>query len=318
MLGPIFMRELTTVPRRKGHFGSRVALLALFTILGVTTWQATVGFDRFATLGETARFGSLLFQLTVAVQMVLLVFFAALSAASAVSQEKDRRTFVLLLITDMRDYEIVLGKLVGALLPITVMLLVSVPALCLYLFLGGIDPSQVLQAAAVLFATAYAAGSLGGLVALWRERTFQSLALSVLFLMLYLGVAQAVPVVGARFAPELADWRTVQAWLDPVAAVGAVLDPPPEGVTGLPPAYGFTLVMLGWCVVANGIGIWKLRKWNPSGEPVMQREGAQADPEANLTPEQLKEYRSKAHAAPGARREVWANPILWREIKTLA
>ena len=35
--------------------------------------------------------------------------FATLSAASAVSQEKDRRTFVLLLLTDMRDYEIVLA-----------------------------------------------------------------------------------------------------------------------------------------------------------------------------------------------------------------
>jgi ABC-type Na+ efflux pump permease subunit len=311
------MRELATVPRRKGHFGSRVALLGLFTILGVTTWQATVGFDRYATLGETARFGALVFQLTIAVQMVLLVFFAALSAASAVSQEKDRRTFILLLITDMRDYEIVLGKLVGALLPITALLLISVPALCLYLFLGGIDPAQVLQATAVLLATSYAAGSLGGLVALWRERTFQALALSVLFLMLYLGLAQALPVVGARFAPDF-DWRTAQAWVDPVAAVRAVLDQPPEGFTGLPPAYGFTLVMIGWCVAANGLGIWKLRKWNPSGEPVMQREGKEADPEENLTQEQLKEFRSKAHAAPGASREVWPNPILWREIKTLA
>lgn len=311
------MRELATVPRRKGHFGSRAALLGLFTILGVTTWQATIGFDRYATLGETARFGSLVFQLTIAVQMVLLVFFAALSAASAVSQEKDRRTFILLLITDMRDYEIVLGKLVGALLPITGLLLISVPALCLYLFLGGIDPAQVLQATAVLLATAYAAGSLGGLVALWRERTFQALALSVLFLMLYLGVAQAVPAVGAQFRPEF-DWQTAQAWVDPVAALRAVLDPPPEGFTGLPPAYGFTFVMLGWCVLANGVGIWKLRKWNPSGEPVMQREGADADPEADMTPEQLKEFRSKAHAAPGAKREVWPNPILWREVKTLA
>ena len=311
------MRELATVPRRTSHFGSRVALLGLFTILGVTTWQATVGFDRYATLGETARFGALVFQLTVAVQMVLLVFFAALSAASAVSQEKDRRTFLLLLITDMRDYEIVLGKLVGALLPITSLLLISVPALCLYLFLGGIDPAQVLQATAVLLATSYAAGSLGGLLALWRERTFQALALSVLFLMLYLGLAQAIPALGAQFVPDF-DWRTARAWVDPVSAVGAVLDPPPEGFTGLPPAYGFTLVMLGWCVVANGLGIWKLRKWNPSGEPVMQREGKDADPEAELTSEQLKEFRSKAHAAPGATREVWANPILWREIKTLA
>lgn len=317
MLGPIFMRELVTVPRRANHYASRAALLGLIGVLGATAWQATVGFTREATLGEAARFGLLLFQIVVYVQLLLLIFFAALSAASAVSQEKDRRTFVLLLITDMRDYEIVLGKLLGALLPIAVLLLVSVPALSLLLLMGGIDPSQVVQATAVMLTTAFAAGSLGGLVALWRERTFQALALSVLFIALYLSLTQAVGAVGPML-PGAVDWGLVQSWIDPFLAMRSVLDPPPGGWTGLPPAYGFALVMLGWCVVLNGIGIARLRRWNPSGEPVMQREGPTEDPEANLSPEELKAFRSKAHAAPGAVRQVWENPVLWREVRTLA
>jgi ABC-type Na+ efflux pump permease subunit len=317
VLGPIFVRELTTVPRAKSHYASRAALVGLLVVLGVTIWQAAVGFDRDAELGETARFGQVLFQISVLVELVLLVFFAALSAASAVSQEKDRRTFVLLLLTDMRDYEIVLGKLVGALLPITALLLTSVPVLSLYLLLGGIAPGQVVQAAVVLLTTAFAAGSLGGLVALWRERTFEALALSVLFLVLYVCLTNAVQFVGPLLADRV-DWYTVQAHLDPWAAMQSVLNPPAGGWPGLAPAYGFGLVMLGGCVLANAVGMWKLRKWNPSGEPVMQREGADADPEANLTPEQLKEFRSKAHAAPGKAREVGANPVLWREVRTLA
>ncbi len=317
MLGPIFMRELATVPRRASHYGTRAALVGLQAVLGVTAWQATIGFERDATLGETARFGLLLFQIVVYVQLLLLIFFAALSAAGAVSQEKDRRTFVLLLLTDMRDYEIVLGKLVGALLPITVLLLVSVPVLAMMLLLGGVAPSQVVQAGVVLLATAYAAGSLGGLVALWRERTFQALALSVLFVALYLSLTQAVPAVGPRLSATV-DWQGVRPWLDPFLAMREVLDQPPGGWTGLPPAYGFGLVMLGWCVLLNGVGIWKLRKWNPSGETIMQREGPGEDPEANLNPEELKAFRAKAHAAPGTVREVGANPILWRETKTLA
>ncbi len=317
MLGPIFMRELVTVPRRGSHYAARAALLGLIGVLGATAWQATVGFTRDATLGETARFGLLLFQIVVYVQLLLLIFFAALSAASAVAQEKDRRTFILLLITDMRDYEIVLGKLLGSLLPITVLLLVSVPVLAMFLLLGGIDPAQVVQAAVVMLTTAFAAGSLGGLVALWRERTFQALALSVLFLALYLSLTQAAAVVGPMVAPAI-DWGTVHAWIDPFLAMRAVLDQPPGGWTGMPPAYGFALVMLGWCVLLNVVGVWKLRKWNPSGEPIMQREGPTEDPEANMTPEELKAFRSKAHAAPGSVRTVWANPILWREIRTLA
>src|SRR5262245_20934185 len=188
-----------------------MALIGLLGILGVTTWQATVGFARNATLGETASFGLLFFQIIAFVQLLLTLFFAALSAAGAVSQEKDRRTFVLLLLTDMRDYEIVLGKLVGALLPIIILLLVSAPILAMLLLLGGIEPEQVLQAELVLLASAVAAGSLGGLVALWREKTYQALALSVLFLVLYMCITQGLGSVGPAIAANV-DWATVQAW----------------------------------------------------------------------------------------------------------
>jgi ABC-type Na+ efflux pump permease subunit len=314
LLGPIFARELATVPRRSGHYASRAAVVGLAAVLGLTTWQATVGFARDATLGEAAAFGQLLFQILCVVQLLLTLFFAALSAASAVAQEKDRRTFVLLLLTDMRDYEIVLGKLLGALLPVLAQLLVTAPVLALLLLLGGIDPEQVVQAVLVLGAAGVAAGSLGGLVALWRERTFQALALSVLFLVLYVGLAQAVAAVGPRVAPGT-DWDAVRAWLDPFSAMLTVLGPPAGGWQGLAPAYGFVLVMLGWCAVLNGIGVWKLRKWNPSGEPIMQRETPDA---AELDASEEAEKRAKAHAAPGKAREVWANPILWREVRTLA
>ncbi|MBY0514253.1 MAG: ABC transporter permease subunit [Gemmataceae bacterium] len=314
MLGPIFDRELATVPRRSGHYGSRAAVVGLAAVLGITTWQATVGFARDATLGETAAFGQLLFQILCVVQLLLTIFFAALSAASAVSQEKDRRTFVILLITDLRDTEIVLGKLLGALLPVLVQLLVTAPVLALLLLLGGIDPEQVVQALLVLGAAGVAAGSLGGLVALWRERTFQALALSVLFLVLYFGLVQALGVFGPRLVSGV-DWDAVRAWLDPFSAMLTVLEPPAGGWQGLAPAYGFVLVMLGWCAVLNGIGVWKLRKWNPSGEPIMQRDTPDI---AALDASEEAEQRAKAHAAPGQLREVWANPILWREICTLA
>lgn len=317
MLGPIFLRELATVPRRAGHYPSRLALVGLLGVLGATAWQATVGFTRDPSLGETARFGLLLFQIVSFVLLVLLIFFSALSAASAVAQEKDRRTFLLLLITEMRDTEIVLGKLLGALLPIVTLLLAGLPVLALLLLLGGVAPEQVLESAAVLATTGLAAGSVGGLVALWRDRTFQALALSVLAIALYLAGVQAVTAIGPQLT-ESVDWSLVRSWFDPFAALAAVLNPPPEGWPGLPPAYGFALVMLGWSALLNAVGLLKLRKWNPSGEPVMQWEGPGDDPEANLTSEELKAFRAKAHAAPGILRPVTGNPILWRETRTLA
>src|SRR5262249_46511247 len=168
LLGPIFQREWLTVPRRARHYVVRSVYLGILWIIGLTAWQATVGWNQTATLGETARFGTILFKvLTLYVQLPLILFFAALSAASTVAREKDRRTFVLLLMTDLRSHEIVLGKLFGSLLQIVLLLAAMIPLLGLLLLLGGIAPEQVAQAILIMAATALAAGSLGSLVALW-------------------------------------------------------------------------------------------------------------------------------------------------------
>jgi ABC-type Na+ efflux pump permease subunit len=323
LLGPIFIREWLTVPRRGRHYGLRVAYLGLLWVLGLTAWQVTIGWGRDVTLGDTSRFGTFLFQVLCYVQLMLLPFFAALAAASAVAQEKDRRTFVLLLLTDMRNYEIVLGKLLGSLLQIALLLAATAPLLALLLLLGGVAPWQVGQALLILAATAWAAGSLGSMMALWRDKTFPALALTVLFLVLYLclvwGLA-ALPSLAAwvpwtsGYAERLEslDWAEIQPWLDPVQALHSVLEPPleQEGIV-VAPAFGFAVVMT---LVGALINVWamaRLRVWNPSGEPIMHRER----PEDAVEEEK---DRLKAHAAPGQLRGVWANPILWREIRTRA
>ena len=60
MLGPIFNRELLTVPRRDRHYVARAAYLGALWVVALTAWLATLGWARSATLGETARFGRLL------------------------------------------------------------------------------------------------------------------------------------------------------------------------------------------------------------------------------------------------------------------
>src|SRR5262249_50958426 len=316
MLGPIFVREWLTLPRRGRHYFARTLYLGLLWVLAFTTWQATVGWGQPPAPGGKARLGLLLFHVLMLVQLVLLMFFAALSAASTIAQEKDRRTFILLLVTDLRDYEIVLGKLFGSLLQIALFLVGMVPILLLLLLLGGVSVDQVVKATLVLTTTALAAGSVGGLIALWRDKTFQALALTVLFLVLYVCLVQALSLVPwlaglLGVSSDMVSSETIrrwQRWLQPFLALQSVIDPQPdEGAFA--PAYGYALAMLLMSVLLNGAGILWLRRWNPSGEPIMQREA----------PEEVEEKdRALAHAAPGPVRKVWENPILWREVATRA
>src|SRR5262249_29531802 len=155
-------------------------------------------------------------------------------------------TFVLLLLTDLGDHEIVLGKLFGGLLPIALFLAAVVPLLLLLTLLGGVAPYQVGQAVLILGATALAAGALGTLVALWRDRTFQALTLPLLFIVLSLCLVTARPLLAAGVVgPDaLPAAEYYQQWLEPFRALDSVQQPPHPDDPAPAPAYGYAGVML--------------------------------------------------------------------------
>ena len=99
MFGPIFVREWTVTPRKVRFYLQRVVfVLALFSLV-CTAWALMAGIQQVRNLGDLSRFGALVFQIVVPLELVVTMFLAAVSSASSVSQEKDRRTLILLLLT---------------------------------------------------------------------------------------------------------------------------------------------------------------------------------------------------------------------------
>ncbi len=305
--GPIFHRETLTTPRQLRHFLLRSGYIAALLVLMYTAGQVTFGWQQVRSVGALARFGNLVFQVFSLVQLSLVLFFALLFTAGNIAQEKDRRTLILLLMTDMRDRELVLGKLWASLLNVGVLIAVSVPAFILVHAFGGVTLSQILWAVALCAATAFAAGSWGALVAFWREKTFQTLAVGVLGLVLYLGILKTAILLTGSETPT-GGWLGV---FDPYDALMTVLSPlshytglEPVRVTALAPV----LAMLGLGIVLNLTTIARLRVWNPSRFIYTQTEMKSED-EAAAEEAQVRKART---------RKVWANPVLWREIRTRA
>lgn len=300
LAGPIFSREVRTSPRHVQHFLLRGGYIAALLILMYTAGQATFGWQKVSSLGEMARFGGLLFQLLSMVQLALVLFFAPLFAASRVAQEKDRQTLILLLMTDLRDRELVMGKLLASLLPVAVLLAASAPVFVLISILGGVTFKQIGWSVALCAATAFAAGSWGSLVAFWREKTFQTLAISTLGLVLFLGVIEAaVAVVGA--GSPAGQWI---AFFDPFRGMLLILDPlatNPDLAVPSVPALNYVLAMLVTAAVTNGIAVLRLRVWNPTRAVT-----------------ELKKATEAAAPVVTPTREIWSNPIIWREIRTRA
>ncbi len=299
--GPIFHREAMTTPRHFRHFLLRSGYIAALLVLMYTAAQVTFGWQQVRGVGAMARFGQLVFQVFSFVQLSLVLFFALLFTAGNIAQEKDRRTLVLLLMTDMRDRELVLGKLWASLLNVGVLIGVSIPAFILVHALGGVTLSQILWAVALCLAAAFAAGSWGALVAFWREKTFQTLAIGVLGMVLFWGLVKIASFLAGGGTP-LGDWLGI---FDPYQTLFLILSPLSHS-TGLGPievsALGPVLAMVGLGMVLNLMTVARLRVWNPSRVLYLQSETAGDDTQVRKA----------------ATRSVWKNPVLWREIRTRA
>jgi ABC-type Na+ efflux pump permease subunit len=321
LIGPVFHREASLAPRRAKTYIARVTYSVALLVLMSTVWLVLTGTQLVRDIGDLARFGAMLFQILALVQLALAAFFSAILAASAVAHEKDRRTLVLLLLTSLSNSELVLGKLAASLLSVFMMLATAWPVFFLAALLGGVSAAQIGRVFAVTLLSVIACGSLGSVLALWREKTFQAVAMTVLAMVLWLAIWEIVAAgaLGERIGPL--PCQAVAATFSPWEAVLEATKPYVSAERGFgvfgSSVHAFLCVAGTITVLLNGIAVLMVRVWNPSREVVLMR------PE-----EETQEAGGSDHArgaGPAARaaketptRRVWDNPIIWREIRTWA
>jgi ABC-type transport system involved in multi-copper enzyme maturation permease subunit len=307
-VGPVFTREVVTAPRRARLYVARAAYGSALLVLLTTAWQVLAGTQEVRNLGDLARFGATVFAILAPLQLAVTTFFAALAAASAVAAEKDRQTLTLLLLTHLSNVELVLGKLLAAMLNVFTLILAALPIFMLLTLLGGVSFEQIGRVFAVTLASALAAGSLGSTLALWREKTFQTLAMTALGIVLWLAACEAAAQVALAKGGQ--EWAAVAAGFSPWRAMLEACRPYPVDVPELGeignPVWLFLIVASGVTLLLNGIAVWRLRRWNPS-----QEAGRAMQPENE-------DRKEAAPSQTATSREVWDNPIIWREICTWA
>ena len=338
LIGPVFNREVAIAPRRWRFYVGRTAYaLALLVLMG-TAGMVLAGTQLIRDVGDMARFGTILFQILAPLQLSLAVFFSAMLAASAVAQEKDRRTLILLLLTRLSNSELVLGKLFASVLNVLVMLAAALPVFMMTALLGGVSFGQIARAFAVTLASVVVCGSLGSILALWREKTFQALAMTALVVVLWLAVWELV-----AFGTLADGWLglSCRSWAAAFSPWRAILEAT-EPYIHADPALGrlhtpvnlFLAFAVVISIVLNGLAVAMVRRWNPSREarPLERPEdgpgesiwGAEHDVEQGVERgvERGVEQGGKRVVGVSEKtactRPVWDNPIIWREMRTWA
>ncbi|WP_437185993.1 ABC transporter permease [Planctomicrobium sp. SH668] len=305
--GPLLVRELLTLPRQPRHFGLRSGYVAALSILIYTGMQVTAGLSPLQSVGDISSFGAYIFSVLCTFQLALVTGASLLFSAGNVAQEKDRRTLILLLMTDLRATELVIGKSIASILPVLILIAVSLPVLCCLRMLGGITTSQVLWVQVICLVTCFAASAWGTLVAYWREKTFQILAVSFLGAGLFIGLAETISVIAG---PETI-LGTLAGSCDPFRALSNILHPlasNPNSVEPVVEAWNSVFTLGGLTIAIWTFTSVMVRVWNPSRAMFLQAQEAAPESEEVAAPT----------TSNTKGRTIWQQPILWREICTQA
>lgn len=330
MIGPVFFREAVVAPRRTRHYIMRVVYGVSLLLLICTSWMILNGTQVVRNVGDMARFGTILFQILAPLQLAVMLFLSAVQTASSVAVEKDKQTLILLLMSRLSNSELVLGKLFSSLLNVGVMLMTALPIFMLIVLFGGTSFEQVGWTFLVTLATVLAAGSLGATIAFWREKTFQTLALVALFIVFWLGAAEAVGLVNGSIA-GIPNYQIAGA-VSPIRAVIAASQPTvTENWTST--VLPYLLFVGSLATLLCSVAILRVRKWNPNRDirPGQQQEEStdvdlftgqvavdeDGNPIQNLAAKQ-KHIDDRSRTTSKVSRRVWDNPVLWREACTWA
>ncbi len=314
--GPLVTRELNTDPKKIKHFGMRAGYAAILTVLMYTAAQATFALAPPRGLGDLSRFGVFVFNLLASVQLAVVIGISLLFAAGSVSQEKDKRTLILLLMTDLKATELVVGKAIASLLPVFVIIAVSVPVFTSLTLLGGMTFHQVIWFEILCFASALAAASWGILVAYRRVKTFQTIAITLLGAGLFIGSVEAI----IRFSGDGSALGVIFSTLNPFRSLSDLLNPlasqPTEAnpvVNAWPSAVGLFVL----AIILSAYTCFRVRVWNPTRNVFVTAEEntTVADQVAEGENE---ETLSEESTPTRPTRQIWDTPIIWREICTHA
>lgn len=137
----------------------------------------------------SSHIGIILFRYVAVLQLLFIVFATPSCTAAAITGERQRKTWDLLLLTRVSTLGIVCGKLLGALAFIVLLISATLPIFCLAYLQGGVPKRYVAFVYIVFLATILLLGSATILISAIGKRVIGTLVMAnTLALLLALGL----------------------------------------------------------------------------------------------------------------------------------
>jgi len=251
---PILRKEVLSSLRSRKAVAMQGMFLLVSALLVWWLWPAG-GVQ--ARGGEDAQ---MILQVLALGEVVMIALIAPAFTAASLTSERERNTLESLFASLVRPHEIALGKMLGSLVFLLLLVLCGTPALAMPMLLGGISVTQVLAVVGVLLLTAVYLGAIGLLVSTFMHRSYRAIIVTygVLLGVCLVVALPAWPISGGmvRNAGLVGQWILgVLASLSPLEAMLAVVLPGSPYVPGpqsaLPPIWQLYLVASGLVIVGT-------------------------------------------------------------------
>jgi ABC-type transport system involved in multi-copper enzyme maturation permease subunit len=199
---PILGKEMICSSRRRRFYLLRAVYIVAMGLFVVLTWRsqtallkeaisggsgnATAVSSRMADVGKNIVLTITWFQF-VAAQLV-----AVLLLSNAINGEIQKRTLPILLSTPVTYFQLSLGKVLGGIWQVLILLLISLPLLALVRVMGGVEWTMVLASLAATISTAFLCAAVGFHFSILFRQPYGVMLLSVLSVIGYYLLAWVV------------------------------------------------------------------------------------------------------------------------------
>jgi len=179
---PIVERELRVAARKRSTFWLRVAC----AVVGLVIGSACMLLTRVRGLG-TAQMGDVLFNVITWLSVAAVLCAGLFFTSDCLSEEKREGTLGFLFLTDLRGYDVVLGKLLATSLRAFYGLLAVFPILAVTLLLGGVTGAQFWKTSLALLNALVCSLAAGLAVSAMSRDSQKALGATLLVLLLFVG-----------------------------------------------------------------------------------------------------------------------------------
>ena len=219
-VNPIIVKELRSRMRGGRAFATLTVILLLMGGVMYAMLQIILAQARFSTV-LSPQVGQAMFAALAYLELFMICAITPAVTSGAISSEKEKQTYEMLMATPLSPTSVLWGKMVSAMSYVLLLLFAGVPLASLVFIFGGVAPREMLRSLLVLLVVAGTLGILGMFYSALFGRTGRATVASfITVVLMMMGPLFVAILIGVMRGSEPPRWLLAPS---PISALSAAL-----------------------------------------------------------------------------------------------